>query len=102
MAGLLHHDRRREKTLWAIAPLSLAAMFACYIAVRTLGAPARRAALRGVAADGGYPTSWDRPLTFVTYLGDTWVATFRRPAAAAPAFLATIGWSGACSQTGCR
>lgn len=64
----------RERALWATAALSLAAVFACYAAVRALGPLPGELRFEQWRLEGGYPAAWDRPLTFVTYLGDLWVA----------------------------
>ncbi|MGI9081720.1 MAG: phosphatase PAP2 family protein [Thermoleophilaceae bacterium] len=65
---------RRERALWAIAALSLVLVGACYVLVRAFGPLPGELRFEAWRVDGGYPDAWDRPLTFVTYLGDTWVA----------------------------
>jgi len=65
---------RRERALWAIVALSLVVAGATYVAVRTLGPLPGELRFEAWRVGGGYPAAWNRPLTFVTYLGDTWVA----------------------------
>jgi membrane-associated phospholipid phosphatase len=65
---------RREKTLCLIAAFALVVVGACYIAVRLLGPLPGELRFEAWRVAGGYPSAWDRPLTFVTHLGDSWVA----------------------------
>jgi len=65
---------RRKRALWTIAALSLVLVGACYVLVRAFGPLPGELRFEAWRVDGGYPSAWDRPMSFVTYLGDTWVA----------------------------
>ncbi len=65
---------RHRTTLWCIAGISLAVVGACFLYVRAVGPLPGELRFESWRVDGGYPAEWNRPLTFVTYLGDTWVA----------------------------
>lgn len=58
----------------AIAALSLAMAAACFLLVKLTGPLPGELRFEAWRVDGGYPATLNRPLSFVTYLGDTWVA----------------------------
>jgi undecaprenyl-diphosphatase len=65
---------RHRTALWCIAGLSLLVAGACLLYVRAIGPLPGELRFSAWRVDGGYPAAWNRPLTFVTYLGDSWVA----------------------------
>lgn len=100
---------RHERALLATAGLLLAGVIAIFLAVRGFGPLPGELRFEEWRLDGGYPTSWDRPLSFVTYLADPvvgvamvvvlaaviadelgWRAAALVPAAAASALLSDI------------
>lgn len=66
--------RRRTIILASIAALSLTVAGACFLLVRLTGPLPGELRFEAWRVGGGYPAEWNRPLSFVTYLGDTWVA----------------------------
>lgn len=65
---------RHRKGLALTAVLSLAAAAACFLLVKLGGPLPGELRFEAWRVGGGYPDSFNRPLTFVSYLGDTWVA----------------------------
>lgn len=65
---------RHRKVLLSIAVLCLAVAAACFVLVKLTGPLPGELRFEEWRLGGGYPTVLDRPMTFVTYLGDTWVA----------------------------
>lgn len=64
---------RHQRALLIAAGLLLVAVFAIFLAVRGLGPLPGELRFEQWRVDGGYPSAWDRPLSFVTYLADPWV-----------------------------
>lgn len=64
---------RQRRALWLLAGVLAAAVPATFAAVRVLGPLPGELRFEAWRVDGGYPAAWERPLTFVTYLADTWV-----------------------------
>ena len=65
---------RHRKVLLSIAVLCLAIAAACFVLVKLTGPLPGELRFEEWRLGGGYPAVLDRPMTFVTYLGDTWVA----------------------------
>lgn len=65
---------RRHKVLLSIAALSLIAAGACFLLVKLSGPLPGELRFEAWRVGGGYPDALNRPLSFVTYMGDTWVA----------------------------
>ena len=63
-----------RKVLCSIAALSLAAAGAVFLLVKLNGPLPGELRFEAWRVGGGYPGTLSRPMTFVTYLGDTWVA----------------------------
>jgi membrane-associated phospholipid phosphatase len=57
-----------------VAVAALATAAGCFLLVKASGPIPGELRFEAWRVGGGYPMSLDRPLTFVTYLGDTWVA----------------------------
>jgi len=65
---------RRERILWWIAGLLLVVAGVCFVWVRAIGPLPGELRFEGWRTGGGVPGRLDGALTFVTYLGDPWVA----------------------------
>ena len=65
---------RHTKTLLWVAAASLAVSAACFLLVKLTGPLPGELRFEAWRVGGGYPMELDRPMTFVGYLGDTWVA----------------------------
>ncbi len=63
-----------ERALWSIAALSLVAVGVCFLLVRVTGPLPGELPFEEWRVGGGVPEPLIRPLTFVTYMADTWVA----------------------------
>ena len=57
-----------------IAAASLAVAAACFLLVELTGPLPGELRFEEWRVGGGYPATLDRPMSFVTYLGDSWVA----------------------------
>ena len=64
---------RHPKLLAATAAFSIAGAVAIYVLVESTGPLPGELRFSEWRVDGGYPDEWDRPMSFVTYLADTWV-----------------------------
>ena len=65
---------RHRKVLCSIAALLFAAAGACFLLVKLHGPLPGELRFEAWRLGGGYPVTLNRPMTFVSYLGDTWVA----------------------------
>ena len=65
---------RHRKVLLSIAVLCLAIAGACFVLVKLTGPLPGELRFENWRLGGGYPEVLHRPMAFVTYLGDTWVA----------------------------
>src|SRR4051812_29892816 len=63
-----------ERSLFWVALGALAVVAGCYVLVEATGPLPGELRFETWRLDGGVPSPLDRPLTFVTYLGDSWVA----------------------------
>jgi membrane-associated phospholipid phosphatase len=65
---------RHRKVLLSIAVLCLALAAACFVLVKLTGPLPGELRFEEWRLGDGYPSVLHRPMTFVTYFGDTWVA----------------------------
>lgn len=65
---------RRERALWCLAGLSLAAAGMCFLWVKLIGPLPGELRFEAWRVSGDVPGAWARPSTFITNLGSTWVA----------------------------
>ncbi|MCA1656560.1 MAG: hypothetical protein LC713_02430 [Actinobacteria bacterium] len=65
---------KHRKLLCSVAAISLAAAGACFALVKLTGPLPGEVRFEAWRVGGGYPDVLRRPTTFVTYLGDIWVA----------------------------
>ena len=64
----------RERALWSTAGLLVGAALLCFVWVRAVGPLPGELRFEAWRAGGGVPVTLTPSLTFVTYLGDPWVA----------------------------